>query len=270
MNRREFVGTALAGLTASAAFAADAKPVECAHGAAGGRRREVLAALARAVGPGRRHAGRLCRSSGPTRDNVLWKVEVPGAGNSSPIIWADRIFLTSSADEGKKRSILCLDRSDGKLLWEIDRARRQPGKDPAQERLRLRHALDRRRTRLRLLRQSRPDVRRLRRQAALAPDLRRDGRLSRHVLLAAALPGPRHRLPGPSQQVGFVRGRLRQEDRQAALEDGPQGKGRLGLAGRHPRRRPRRDHRQQRKPGLRLRSRTMARCSGTAAATWSK
>jgi outer membrane protein assembly factor BamB len=51
-------------------------------------------------------------------ENVLWKVDVPGAGNSSPIIWADRIFLTTAQDKGKKRSIICLNRADGKLLWE--------------------------------------------------------------------------------------------------------------------------------------------------------
>ena len=28
--------------------------------------------------------------------NVRWKVEVPGRGNSSPIVWGDRIFLTTS------------------------------------------------------------------------------------------------------------------------------------------------------------------------------
>jgi outer membrane protein assembly factor BamB len=52
-------------------------------------------------------------------ENVLWKVDLPGAGNSSPIIWADRIFLTAAQDKGKKRSILCLNRADGKLLWEV-------------------------------------------------------------------------------------------------------------------------------------------------------
>jgi len=51
-------------------------------------------------------------------ENVLWKVEPPGRGNSSPIIWKDRIFLTASHDGGKKRTILCLRRDDGKLLWE--------------------------------------------------------------------------------------------------------------------------------------------------------
>lgn len=50
--------------------------------------------------------------------NVLWKVKVPGKGNSSPIIWNDRLFLTTSYDQGKKRSLLCFDRHDGKQLWE--------------------------------------------------------------------------------------------------------------------------------------------------------
>lgn len=52
------------------------------------------------------------------RDNVLWKVAVPGEGNSSPIVWKDRIFLTTSHDRGRKRSIVCLDRDNGQKLWE--------------------------------------------------------------------------------------------------------------------------------------------------------
>lgn len=52
-------------------------------------------------------------------ENVLWKQEVPGRGNSSPIVWDDRIFLTTAYDGGKRRSILCFRRSDGKRLWEV-------------------------------------------------------------------------------------------------------------------------------------------------------
>ncbi|MFN4257962.1 MAG: PQQ-binding-like beta-propeller repeat protein [Gemmataceae bacterium] len=59
-------------------------------------------------------------------DNVLWKVELPGAGNSSPIIWKDRIFLTTSYDNGHTRAILCLRRSDGKLLWETAAPESEP------------------------------------------------------------------------------------------------------------------------------------------------
>src|SRR3954451_8326933 len=48
-------------------------------------------------------------------ENVLYKVQLPGRGNSSPIIFRDRIFLTAAHDNGKKRTILCLDRGTGKL-----------------------------------------------------------------------------------------------------------------------------------------------------------
>src|SRR5262249_44053216 len=64
-------------------------------------------------------------------ENVLWKVDLPGAGNSSPIIWKDRIFLTTAYDNGKRRSILCLSRDNGKQLWEAfaPDAKPEPCKD---------------------------------------------------------------------------------------------------------------------------------------------
>ncbi len=49
--------------------------------------------------------------------DVVWRVELPGRGQSSPIVWGDRIFLTSSEDGGRRRLVLCLDRGDGHLLW---------------------------------------------------------------------------------------------------------------------------------------------------------
>ena len=51
-------------------------------------------------------------------DNVVWKASVAGSGNSSPIVWGDRIFLTTARDGGAKLSLLCFRRSDGELLWE--------------------------------------------------------------------------------------------------------------------------------------------------------
>ncbi|MCG8604346.1 PQQ-binding-like beta-propeller repeat protein [bacterium] len=59
-------------------------------------------------------------------ENVLWKVTVPGNGNSSPIVWGNRIFLTTSEDGGKRRSILCFSRQDGRLLWQTP----APNADP--------------------------------------------------------------------------------------------------------------------------------------------
>ena len=53
----------------------------------------------------------------PTQ-GVLWKTPVPGTGNSSPIVWGDHIFVTSSYEGGRKLSLLAYRRSDGRLLWE--------------------------------------------------------------------------------------------------------------------------------------------------------
>jgi outer membrane protein assembly factor BamB len=57
--------------------------------------------------------------------NLAWKTPVPFA-RSSPVITADRIFLT--ATEGDKLITLALDRKTGKLLWrrEAIRARHMP------------------------------------------------------------------------------------------------------------------------------------------------
>lgn len=50
--------------------------------------------------------------------NVKWKVTVPGVGHSSPIVWRDFIFLTTSRNDGARMSMLAYRRADGKLLWE--------------------------------------------------------------------------------------------------------------------------------------------------------
>ena len=57
--------------------------------------------------------------------NLAWKTPVPFA-RSSPVITADRIFLTAS--EGDKLITLALDRKNGKVLWrrEVVRARHMP------------------------------------------------------------------------------------------------------------------------------------------------
>lgn len=49
---------------------------------------------------------------------VAWKSRLPGRGQSSPVIWERRIFLTTATDDGLKRQVLCIDRNNGKLLWE--------------------------------------------------------------------------------------------------------------------------------------------------------
>src|SRR5690349_6387987 len=36
-----------------------------------------------------------------TAENVAWKAEIPGRGWSSPIVWGDRIFLTTAISSGQ-------------------------------------------------------------------------------------------------------------------------------------------------------------------------
>jgi outer membrane protein assembly factor BamB len=71
-------------------------------------------------------------------ENVKWRVEFPGRGSSSPIIWANKIFFLtavptqetpapgataggrlSQAPSGKYTfDVVCLDRATGKLIWQ--------------------------------------------------------------------------------------------------------------------------------------------------------
>ena len=49
--------------------------------------------------------------------NVVWHTELPERGNSTPIIWGDKIFLTQAEEAKNWRGLLCLDRATGKELW---------------------------------------------------------------------------------------------------------------------------------------------------------
>ena len=80
---------------------------------------------------------------GPSK-NVQWKVTIPGAAWSSPIVWGDKVFVTMAITDNQKKpqpqpssgptrlnpelekppdavyrwKVFCLDRSTGKVLWE--------------------------------------------------------------------------------------------------------------------------------------------------------
>ena len=49
---------------------------------------------------------------------IKWKVEVPGAGWSSPIVWANHVFVTTATNEGAPCHVLAVDRTTGQLLWD--------------------------------------------------------------------------------------------------------------------------------------------------------
>ncbi len=50
-------------------------------------------------------------------DDYNWIAELPGEGHSSPVIWGNKVFVTSAAADAGKRYVLCLDTVSGKILW---------------------------------------------------------------------------------------------------------------------------------------------------------
>ena len=49
--------------------------------------------------------------------NVKWKVALPDAGNSSPIVVSGKVFVTCAEDRGRERHLYCFDRESGDQLW---------------------------------------------------------------------------------------------------------------------------------------------------------
>ena len=53
--------------------------------------------------------------NGAEGKNIEWKIEIPKPGQSSPVIWDDKIFLTGAED--KICEVYCIDKKSGKILW---------------------------------------------------------------------------------------------------------------------------------------------------------
>lgn len=49
--------------------------------------------------------------------NVVWKFDLPDRGNSTPVVWGNKIFLTQAIEEKNQRNLICLDFESGKQLW---------------------------------------------------------------------------------------------------------------------------------------------------------
>ena len=77
--------------------------------------------------------------NGKTGENILWRTPIPGLAHSSPVVWGNRIFVTSAVSSDPKASfrpglygdgdastdrskhkwtIYALDKQSGKVLWE--------------------------------------------------------------------------------------------------------------------------------------------------------
>lgn len=53
-------------------------------------------------------------------ENIKWQVPLTEPGNSTPVVWGDKIFLTQANKGGSVRGIRCFDRANGKELWKHD------------------------------------------------------------------------------------------------------------------------------------------------------
>jgi len=51
------------------------------------------------------------------RGTQVWVTDLPGHSSATPIIWGDRVFVSSTDPETKGLLAMCLASSDGKILW---------------------------------------------------------------------------------------------------------------------------------------------------------
>jgi outer membrane protein assembly factor BamB len=51
-----------------------------------------------------------------TDKDLNWKIKLPGRGHSSPVLWGERIFVTSGDEKTGARTLVCLN-TNGQHLW---------------------------------------------------------------------------------------------------------------------------------------------------------
>lgn len=51
-------------------------------------------------------------------ENVAWQTELPGESWSSPVVWGDRVFVTTATDGDESCRVLSLNRKAGTILWD--------------------------------------------------------------------------------------------------------------------------------------------------------
>jgi outer membrane protein assembly factor BamB len=49
--------------------------------------------------------------------DFAWKIELPGKGHSSPVVWGDNVYVTSADEDLGKRWLLCVNPADGVIRW---------------------------------------------------------------------------------------------------------------------------------------------------------
>lgn len=61
-----------------------------------------------------------------TTENVLWKTPLPERGNSTPVVWGAKVFVTQALEKEGRRLLLCFDKETGKKLWEAGTTYTEP------------------------------------------------------------------------------------------------------------------------------------------------
>jgi outer membrane protein assembly factor BamB len=71
---------------------------------------------------GNDHRGISLKSETPTnlsKNNIAWKIPLPGRGLSSPIVIGTRVFLTASSTTDQSRlHVICANKDNGEIEWE--------------------------------------------------------------------------------------------------------------------------------------------------------
>lgn len=68
------------------------------------------------VGTGKTSAAASVTTWGPDQ-NIRWRTELPEAGNSTPIVYGEKVFLTQPLGDSQERGLMCFDRATGRVLW---------------------------------------------------------------------------------------------------------------------------------------------------------
>lgn len=70
---------------------------------------------------GKAHSADKVPTTWSNEKNLLWKVDLPGSGSSSPIITGDRLIVTCYIGEpDRKRQVICFNKKTGKREWALE------------------------------------------------------------------------------------------------------------------------------------------------------
>ncbi|MDR0843961.1 MAG: PQQ-binding-like beta-propeller repeat protein [Tannerella sp.] len=59
-------------------------------------------------------------------ENIAWKIDIPGDGWSSPVVWNNHVFLTMTTDDGENCHVIAVDGKTGKILWNKNVFKQEP------------------------------------------------------------------------------------------------------------------------------------------------